>query len=883
VARADKSRGADPLVYIGCISQDACSSLGGTCASSCASGCQCIAPMDYNTNYPLVLIGTSAVADGNVYQGSGPPPYNVQYFLSWMLSGLCSDSNAIYSGSFNHGVFKWVDKQQVTLTWPLMRHAKLVVNVTGGEAYVEVDDASGNVLYKSQSKVTPNSSPLVVDLDVAPYQQLTISFWGDPWPSGAGYGVGTYAFYPHTCGTVPLIAVVQDSSGNTVARQVVYASLPNSPNGDHNGTIQLNPGDYVLSAYLQPCSDCMDLAAQSRLRVVAQTSTVTVNIVGVYVNGNKVTSGSVNVNSNSYTLTVVLKNLLPLPQTATLVINSAQQQVQLDAYGTNQVQVTRQIQQSGIDLLDIYAVDSNGLKTDDVTLTVSASPSCNYQCVETLSCTGTCTFYGCGGPGTCCCNTNQAPSIRIANYEQYISMTAGQGYTTTITATNSGNGACQPSGCYLEAWIPGVMNTTTLDLGAMYPGSSKTVQLQIPAIKTPGTYTLYIDAKVGTAVTDLKTATVAVSNSAAQQVSIVSAAPSGQVLVGNQWYLTVSIYSQGQASAVVRAREENSLSYGEASVQLSQGLNTVTVPMSPFSSSGTYKVAVYAVVGTSQTQPYYVTVVVSDQSSLSISNVSLNVSPCSSQLSLTEVSVVVTVLNSGGPPTTPPTLETYLDGQLADKRSISVGDHTSATAVINLNVTCSSSHKLDLKLFYNGVQVSSVSRQITPQVTDGGQKGACPPSTYCTDQNSCTNSGGRCVSSAPCGCCCDLSGGTTPVNQTCSLNVSAAQVGGNINISVSGAPSGCNVEIVVKTPDGQTQTIAGTTATVPVSSAGIYTIQAIGTGGCNCFGQTSVSVEAVPQQTPSPQQAPQQGADIYSMVEQMIPLILLLAIVKAIK
>jgi hypothetical protein len=512
--------------------------------------------MDYNPNYPLVLIGTSAVTSGNVYQGSGPPPYNVQYSLSWMLSGLCSDNNAVYSSAFNHGAFKWVDKQQVTLTWPLMRRARLVVNVTGGEAYVEVDDASGNVLYKSQSKVTPSSSPLVVDLDVAPYQQLTVSFWGDPWPSGAGYGVGTYAFYPHTCGTVPLVAVVQDSSGNAVAKQVVYASLPNKPDGVSIGAVQLNPGDYVLSAYLQPCSGCMDLAAQTRLRVVAQAATVTVSIVGVYVNGSKVTGGLVNVNSNSYTLTVVLKNLLPLPQTAILVVNGAQQQVQLDAYGTSQVQMTRQIQQSGIDLLDIYAVDSNGLKTDDVTFTVSASPSCNYQCVETLSCTGTCTFYGCGGPGTCCCDTNQAPSIRIASYEQYISMTAGQGYTTTITVTNSGSGACQPSGCYLEAWIPGVMSTTTLDLGPMYPGSSKTVQLQIPAINTPGTYTLYIDAKVGTAVTDLKTATVAVSNSAAQ-VSIVSAAPSGQVLAGNQWYLKVSIYSQGQASAVVRAREEN--------------------------------------------------------------------------------------------------------------------------------------------------------------------------------------------------------------------------------------------------------------------------------------------------------------------------------------
>ena len=873
MARAGKSRGADPLVYIGCISQDACSSLGGTCASSCSSGCQCVAPMDYNPNYPLVLIGTSAVTSGNVYQGSGPPPYNIQYFLSWMLGGLCSDSNAVYSGSFNHGVFKWVDKQQVTLTWPLMRRARFVVNVTGGEAYVEVDDASGNVLYKSQSKVTPSSSPLVVDLDVAPYQQLTISFWGDQWPSGAGYGVGTYAFYPHTCGTVPLVAVVQDSSGNAVARQVAYASLPNSPNGDFNGTVQLNPGDYVLSAYLQPCSSCMDLAAQTRLRVVAQATTVTVSIVGVYVNGNKVTGGSVNVNSNSYTLTVVLKNLLPLPQTAILVVNGAQQQVQLDAYGTSQVQMTRQIQQSGVDILDIYAVDSNGLKTDDVTFTVSASPPCNYQCVETLSCTGTCAFYGCGGPGTCCCNASQAPSIRIASYEQYISMTAGQGYTTTITATNSGNGACQPSGCYLEAWIPGVMGTATLDLGSMYPGSSKTVQLQIPAISTPGTYTLYIDARVGTAVTDLKTATVAVSNSAAQQVSIVAAAPSGQVLAGNQWYLKVSIYSQGQASAVVRAREANGLSYGEASVQLSPGLNTVTVPMSPFSSSGTYEVAVYAVVGTSQTQPYHVTVAVTDQSSLSISNVSVNVPPCSSRLSLTEATVVITVLNSGGPPTAPPILETYLDGQLADRRSISVGDHAAVTAVINLNVACSSPHKLDLKLIYNGVQVSSASKQITPQVAGGGQGGTCPPSTYCTDQSSCTNSGGRCVSTAPCGCCCDLSGGTAPVNQACSLNVSAAQVGGNINISVSGAPTGCNVQIVVKTPDGQTQTIPGTAATVPASSTGVYTIQAVGTGGCNCFGQASVTVGA--QQ--------QQGADIYSMVEQMIPLILLLAVVRLLR
>jgi hypothetical protein len=407
----------------------------------------------------------------------------------------------------------------------------------------------------------------------------------------------------------------------------------------------------------------------------------------------------------------------------------------------------------------------------------------------------------------------------------------------------------------------------------MYPGSSKTVQLQIPAISTPGTYTLYIDARVGTAVTDLKTATVAVSNLAAQQVSIVSAAPSGQVLAGDQWYLNVSIYSQGQASAVVRAREANGLSYGEASVQLSQGLNTVTVPMSPFSSSGTYEVAVYAVVGTSQTQPYYVTVAVTDQSSLSISNVSVNVPPCSSQLSLTEVTVVVTVLNSGGPPTAPPILETYLDGQLADRRSISVGDHAAATAVINLNVACSSSHKLDLKLIYNGVQVSSASKQITPQVAGGGQGGTCPPSTYCTDQSSCTNSGGRCVSTAPCGCCCDLSGGTAPVNQTCSLNVSAAQVGGNINISVSGAPTGCNVQIVVKTPDGQTQTIPGTAATVPASSTGVYTIQAVGTGGCNCFGQASVTVGA--QQ--------QQGADIYSMVEQMIPLILLLAVVRLLR
>ncbi|MGC8584350.1 MAG: hypothetical protein ACP5MH_11595, partial [Thermoproteus sp.] len=321
--------------FYGCIPESSCQALGGTCVESCSGGCQCKGP---------IVFGAAKFVAGDAWSGpgSGAPPYNVPVFLLWSTGPLCSNDQ-IAGESFSHGPLNWVDKHTVTIKWPFLRKAKVVVKVTGGEAYVQVDRITGGqntTIYKSSGKTTPSSSPLVFTIDVQPYDVLVFSFWGDPWPQGAGYGTGSFAIYPATCGTFPATLVVKDASGNTYGQFVLYVDSPNNSGNSGLKYVQLNPGQYVLEAYISQCGGCNDLVSSTQFTVSAP-SQPTVQIAQVLVNGAPVSGGqTVNISSTTYTITVVVKNLVMLPQNATVVldigISELKYNVSLDAGSTGQ-------------------------------------------------------------------------------------------------------------------------------------------------------------------------------------------------------------------------------------------------------------------------------------------------------------------------------------------------------------------------------------------------------------------------------------------------------------------------------------------------------------------------------------------------------------------
>ena len=223
------------------------------------------------------------------------------------------------------------------------------------------------------------------------------------------------------------------------------------------------------------------------------------------------------------------------------------------------------------------------------------------------------------------------------------------------------------------------------------------------------------------------------------------------------------------------------------------------------------------------------------------------------------------------------------------------------------------SYTLDLTQLANqlGLAQPTPTQMASPTPTTAAQQ--CSPNTTCLDVGDCQGAGGTCVASCQYGCCCYTQAQATPTpTQTTPISAPSPTTTQTPTQTLSPAPTQSPTQTqptssytIDLTPLAQllqqSQTPAQTApAQTSISQPGGPTIYVGGALG-GAPSSPSQTIQTTPTQTPitqtmppttqapqtqpsyPPAQTPSQSYDIAGLVQQLMPLILLLVVVQLVK